>query len=47
MSTGAVSVWDSMYDEDVADGTVWVTDVMVIGMRFANVPNRLVYLRLL
>jgi hypothetical protein len=36
-----------MDDEDVADGAVWVTDVMFIGLRFANVPKRLVYLRLL
>jgi hypothetical protein len=36
-----------MDDEDVADGTDEVTDVMALDLRFANVPIRLVYLRLL
>jgi hypothetical protein len=34
-------------DEDVADGTDEVTDVMAVDLRFDNVPIRLMYLILL
>jgi hypothetical protein len=47
MLTGVGTVWDGVDDEDVADETDGATDVMVVDLRFANVPNHLVYLRLL
>jgi hypothetical protein len=47
MLTGAGTALDGLNDEDVTDGTDGATEVIAVDLRLANVPNHLVYLRLM